>query len=152
MPKITEMITKASELEKVDAYMGRLKHPLAMVVEDLRQIILSTDKEIGEEIKWNAPAFFYAGNETDESEGVPTLYRGIQFVQAGLHPFGISEWSEGQRCVRVTGRRLSGWKKTCDVLQLEGREVQGEVFAHRYHQMAKIVGEIVPFETLRAPA
>src|SRR5271167_3416693 len=44
MPKITEMITKASELEKVDAYMGRLKHPLAMVVEDLRQIILSTDK------------------------------------------------------------------------------------------------------------
>ena len=61
MPKITEMTTKASEPEKVDAYMDRLKHPLAKVVEDLRQIILSTDKEIGEEVKWNAPTFFYAG-------------------------------------------------------------------------------------------
>jgi hypothetical protein len=55
---VTEMTTKASEPEKVHEYMGRLKHPLAKVVEDLRQIILSTHKEIGEEIKWNAPTFF----------------------------------------------------------------------------------------------
>jgi len=61
MPKIAEMTSKASEPDNVDAYMDRLKHPLARVVEDLRQIILSTDKEIGEEIKWNAPTFFYAG-------------------------------------------------------------------------------------------
>lgn len=61
MPKIIDMNTKASEPKKVDAYMSRLKHPLAKVVEDLRQIILSTDEEIGEEIKWNAPTFFYAG-------------------------------------------------------------------------------------------
>jgi hypothetical protein len=61
MPRIIEATTKASEREKVDAYMGRLKHPLAKVVEELRQIILSSDKEIGEEIKWNAPTFFYAG-------------------------------------------------------------------------------------------
>ena len=61
MPKTTEMTSKPSQPGKVDAYMGKLKHPLAKVVEDLRQIILSTDKEIGEEIKWNAPTFFYAG-------------------------------------------------------------------------------------------
>ena len=61
MPKMSEMTTKASEHEKVDAYMARLIHPLVKVVENLRQIILSTDKEIGEEIKWNAPTFFYAG-------------------------------------------------------------------------------------------
>jgi len=61
MPKIVEMNTKASEPKKVDAYMSRLKHPLAKVVEDLRQIILSMDEEIGEEIKWNAPTFFYSG-------------------------------------------------------------------------------------------
>jgi hypothetical protein len=61
MPKMSEMTTKASEHEKVDAYMARLKHPLVKVVENLRQIILSTDEEIGEEIKWNAPTFFYAG-------------------------------------------------------------------------------------------
>ncbi len=61
MPKTTELTSKPSEPGKVDAYMDKLKHPLAKVVEDLRQIILSTDKEIGEEIKWNAPTFFYAG-------------------------------------------------------------------------------------------
>ena len=61
MPKAAEITTKASEPEKVDAYMGKLQHPLAKVVADLRRIILTTDKEIGEEIKWNAPTFFYAG-------------------------------------------------------------------------------------------
>jgi hypothetical protein len=54
-------LTKPSEPEKVDAYMQGLKHPLADVVDALRRIILSTDREIGEEIKWNAPTFFYAG-------------------------------------------------------------------------------------------
>jgi hypothetical protein len=53
--------TKPSEPDKVNAYMKKLKHPLAAVVEALRRIILSTDGEIGEEIKWNAPTFFYAG-------------------------------------------------------------------------------------------
>ena len=61
MPKTKEPTTKPSEPEKVDAYMAKLKHPLTNVVADLRQIILSTNKEIGEEIKWNAPAFFYKG-------------------------------------------------------------------------------------------
>ena len=54
-------LTKPSEPGKVDAYMQGLTHPLASVVEALRKIILSTDREIGEEIKWNAPTFFYAG-------------------------------------------------------------------------------------------
>jgi hypothetical protein len=53
--------TKASEPEKVDEYIRNLKHPLVDVVKALRRIILSTDKEIGEEIKWNAPTFFYSG-------------------------------------------------------------------------------------------
>jgi len=52
---------KASEPDKVDSYMRKLKHPLAEVVGALRRIVLSTDSEIGEEIKWNAPAFFYTG-------------------------------------------------------------------------------------------
>jgi len=61
MKKQRQLLTKASEPDKVDAYMQKLKHPLAKMVEDLRQIILSTDSEVGEEIKWNAPTFFYTG-------------------------------------------------------------------------------------------
>jgi hypothetical protein len=53
--------TKPSEPEEVDAYMKALKHPLKNVLEALRKIIMSTDSSIGEEIKWNAPTFFYAG-------------------------------------------------------------------------------------------
>ena len=53
--------TKASEPDKVDAYMRQLNHPLADVVEALRRLILDVDCEIGEEIKWNAPTFFYMG-------------------------------------------------------------------------------------------
>ena len=56
-----DALTKSSEPEKVDAYMRGLTNPLAKVVEALRKIILSTDREIGEEIKWNAPFFFYSG-------------------------------------------------------------------------------------------
>ena len=54
-------LAKPSEPERVDAYMQGLKHPLADVVAALRRIILGTDREIGEEVKWNAPTFFYAG-------------------------------------------------------------------------------------------
>jgi hypothetical protein len=53
--------TKPSEPHKVDAYMQKMQHSLKNVVEALRQLILSTDPEIGEEIKWNAPTFFYSG-------------------------------------------------------------------------------------------
>ena len=61
MAKASELVSKASEPEKVDAYVAKLKHPLAEVVKNLRRIILSIDGEIGEEVKWNAPTFFYAG-------------------------------------------------------------------------------------------
>jgi hypothetical protein len=52
---------KPSEPEEVDAYLQNVKHPLVDVIEKLRRIILNTDPEIGEEVKWNAPTFFYSG-------------------------------------------------------------------------------------------
>ncbi len=58
---VTQKTTKPSEPQRVDEYMKSLKHPLAEVVAALRQILLKTDPEIGEEIKWNAPTFFYTG-------------------------------------------------------------------------------------------
>jgi len=59
--KASAGLTKPSESDQVDAYMKKLKHPLAGVAKALRDLILKTDPEIGEEIKWNAPAFFYSG-------------------------------------------------------------------------------------------
>jgi hypothetical protein len=61
MANTQALTTKKSEREQVDAYMAAVKHPLKNVLEALRKVILSADPFIGEEIKWNAPTFFYAG-------------------------------------------------------------------------------------------
>jgi len=53
--------TKPSDSAAVDAYLNALKHPLAELAKKLRRAILAADRTIGEEIKWNAPAFFYTG-------------------------------------------------------------------------------------------
>jgi hypothetical protein len=50
-----------SNAELVTGYIQNLDAPVAGIVEAIRQIILSTDPEIGEEIKWNAPSFLYTG-------------------------------------------------------------------------------------------
>lgn len=72
-----DALTKTSEPEMVDAYMAKLKHPLADVVAALRKIILSTDRDIGEEIKWNAPAFFYMA---EMRPSVPKEYKRYMVV------------------------------------------------------------------------
>ncbi|RZA01709.1 MAG: DUF1801 domain-containing protein [Sphingobacteriaceae bacterium] len=53
--------TKLSNTEQVSAYIDKLEQPIQEIVETLRQLILSTDPEIAEEIKWNAPSFYYSG-------------------------------------------------------------------------------------------
>ena len=61
MKKENNLATGISEPEVVDAYLKKLKYPLKDVVNYLREIILSTDKNIGEGIYWNAPTFYYTG-------------------------------------------------------------------------------------------
>ncbi len=69
---MTKTTTKPSEPEAVDAYLARLKHPMAAVAAEVRRIILAADRSVGEEIKWNAPAFFFTG---PLEEFDPKLYR-----------------------------------------------------------------------------
>jgi hypothetical protein len=57
----TELSSKASDADGVDAYMSKLQHPLKKEAEMLRQVILKCDKTIGEEIAWNVPSFFFTG-------------------------------------------------------------------------------------------
>ncbi|MBA4849201.1 DUF1801 domain-containing protein [Emticicia sp. BO119] len=55
------MKAKLSEKEQVTEHILKLEPTLAKVTETLRQIILSTDQEISERIKWNNPSFYYTG-------------------------------------------------------------------------------------------
>jgi hypothetical protein len=43
--------------QTVTAYLAQLDHPLKGVVCDLRDLLLSVDPRIAEEVKWNAPSF-----------------------------------------------------------------------------------------------
>lgn len=41
----------------VQTFISTLEHPLKEVIVALRQLLLSADLEISEEVKWNAPSF-----------------------------------------------------------------------------------------------
>ena len=53
--------TILSECEQVTQHIQKLDPSIADTVEYIRQIILSTDHEVGEQIKWNSPSFYYTG-------------------------------------------------------------------------------------------
>ena len=46
----------------VDAYLQQAQHPHTAAIQLLRKAILSCEKGISEEIKWNAPSFIFAGD------------------------------------------------------------------------------------------
>jgi hypothetical protein len=56
------MATKKIEYKTVEEFLKGLDDPMAEVIKAIRKIILSTDKEIGEQIKWNSPCFIYTGD------------------------------------------------------------------------------------------
>jgi uncharacterized protein YdhG (YjbR/CyaY superfamily) len=49
----------------VNQFIKKLPTEFAALVEAVRQVILKTNDNIGEHIKWNAPAFFYTGEMAD---------------------------------------------------------------------------------------
>jgi len=56
---------KLSDSDQVTQYITTSTHPLADVMQALRNVILSTDAGISEQIKWNSPAFYYNGAMAD---------------------------------------------------------------------------------------
>ena len=47
--------------EKVSEFIQALEPQLAKLVQAIRDVVINVDKAIGEQIKWNSPAFFYQG-------------------------------------------------------------------------------------------
>ena len=52
---------KPIDKEQVTEHIKKLDPSIRKTIETLRAIILDTDKEIGERIKWNNPSFYYTG-------------------------------------------------------------------------------------------
>ena len=117
------MVTKTilSDTDHVTAHIQKLEKGLGKVIEQLRQIILNTDKEIGERIKWNNPNFYYTGEmkEFDPKEYkrdmiVMNLHRGkIMLVfPTGAKVKDTSGLLEGDY---KDGRRIATFKDAADV-------------------------------------
>jgi len=57
---MSEKKQKAEKLtgnEQVIAYLQQLDHPLKREIEEVRELILASNSQITEHIKWNAPSF-----------------------------------------------------------------------------------------------
>jgi hypothetical protein len=52
---------KLSDEEQVTQHIKKLNPAPGKIIETIRRIILSADKEVGERIKWNNPSFYYTG-------------------------------------------------------------------------------------------
>jgi hypothetical protein len=52
---------KLTDQEQVTEHIQKLDPIIKDTIEALRKIILSTDSNIGEHIKWNNPSFYYTG-------------------------------------------------------------------------------------------
>jgi hypothetical protein len=104
-----------THIEKLDPSVGD-------IVQTIRDIILNTDNEIGEEIKWNNPTFYYTGEmqpfdpkEFKRHIVVMNLHKGrIMLVfPSGAKVNDTSGFLEGDY---KDGRRITVFKDKADVL------------------------------------
>lgn len=111
----------SSDSDLVTSHIKKLEPALRKIVESIRQIILSTDKNIGEQIKWNNPCFYYTGemNAFDPKEykrviAVFNLFKGrIMLVfPSGAKTKDTSGLLEGDY---KDGRRIAVFKGLKDV-------------------------------------
>ncbi|WP_379089035.1 DUF1801 domain-containing protein [Pedobacter sp. UC225_65] len=54
-------MAKLTEQEQVSTYLNQLDDSIRATIAYLRNFILGIDPEIGEQIKWNSPSFYYKG-------------------------------------------------------------------------------------------
>lgn len=97
---------KLSNAELVSAYIEKLEEPTKEIVEALRQIILGTDLEIAEEIKWNAPSFYYAG---DMKPFDPKEYR-RHIIVMNLHKRILMVFPSGAKIDNTSGLLTGDYK------------------------------------------
>jgi hypothetical protein len=112
---------KLSDQEEVTAHIAKLEPELGTIVETIRQIVLGAHKEVGEQIKWNNPSFYYTGEmkpfdpkEYKRDIAVLNLHKGriMIVLPSGAKVNNSSGLLEGDY---KDGRRLITFKDLADV-------------------------------------
>lgn len=97
---------QSANLDNVSGYIEKLDEPTKEIVEALRQIVLSTDPEIAEEIKWNAPSFYYTG---DMKPFDPKEYR-RHIIVMNLHKRILLVFPSGAKIDNTSGLLTGDYK------------------------------------------
>jgi hypothetical protein len=53
--------SKLTDREQVDELISKLDAEIKTTVQTIREVILATDPEIAEQVKWNSPSFYFTG-------------------------------------------------------------------------------------------
>ena len=126
---MTKDIKDMNDPAGVTACIEKLEPAFAKLVQTVRALILKTDKSIGEQIKWNAPSFFYTGEmkpfnpkEYRRDIVVMNLRKGVVIL---IFPTGLrikdttglleGDYTDGRRLVTL---------KTPDELKSKGKDLQ----------------------------
>ena len=109
---------KLSNTELVSAYIEKLEEPTKEIVETLRQIILRTDPEIAEEIKWNAPSFYYAG---DMKPFDPKEYR-RHIIVMNLHKRILMVFPSGAKIDNTSGLLTGDYKDGRRLIEIKAMD------------------------------
>lgn len=115
--------------QSVTAFIQKLEPEFAQMIEAIRNLILSTDKEVGEQIKWNSPSFFYQGEmkpfdpkEYKRDIVVMNIRKGVALLvfPTGANINDTTGLLEGDY---TDGRRLATFKTMEDV-EKKGKDLQ----------------------------
>ena len=113
-----KLSVKPTAPEQVEQWLKPLDRGLRALVQRTREVVLSASPAIGEEIKWNAPSFFFTGEMVEQDPKLYARYllnfnvyradclRLILLRAGGLDdPQGILEgdYADGRRLVLLHG-------------------------------------------------
>ena len=101
---------KLTGSEEVAHFMAALDHPFKAEIEQIRQIILTANKDLTENIKWNAPNFCLSGEDRITMRIYPPkqiqliFHRGAKVLEMPKESLifdnsGILQWKTNDRAV-----------------------------------------------------
>jgi hypothetical protein len=105
--------------DQVTIFLDELKHPLRTEIELLRTIILNTNNEIVENIKWNGPNYVYAGIDRITMRIQPIkniqliFHRGAKVLEQPQHK--LIEDSSGLLLWKTNDRAIATFKNLEDI-------------------------------------
>lgn len=111
--------------ETVDEFMARHETPMKAEVQAVRDIIKGVNPAIGEQIKWNAPSYFYKGVDM-----VTFQLRPVDHVHLVFHYPAV---------VNIQSELLEGDYPTRRMMYLRG---MADIEAKR-GELARVIGELV---------